>query len=272
MNNTGTEIVPAAEKVPMPINAGELTPMGILQTAVMTGAPIEHLERLMDLQERFEARESKKSFDKALAAFKANPPSIDKDKAVGYGKTSYTHASLPNVVNKVGSALSLHGLSASWRIAQSNNSITVTCVLSHEAGHSEICPITAGADNSGSKNGIQAIGSTITYLQRYTLLAITGLATGEMDDDGKSGGDAADAKRAPKSVGKTPAPREVNIKAIQAYIDYIAGWKAGVHTSDQFDKEWSKSVEASYEKLPQPEKDFVKAEFDKKIEALEGAK
>ena len=50
-------------------------------------------------------------------------------------------------------------------------------------GHSESTTLEAAADQSGGKNAIQAIGSTVTYLERYTLLALTGLATHE-DDDG----------------------------------------------------------------------------------------
>ncbi len=37
-------------------------------------------------------------------------------------------------------------------------------------------------DNSGGKNSIQAIGSAVTYLQRYTLLLLCGLAAHEHDD------------------------------------------------------------------------------------------
>jgi hypothetical protein len=46
--------------------------------------------------------------------------------------------------------------------------------------------LAAAPDASGSKNAIQAIGSTISYLERYTLLALTGLATHDMDDDGQA--------------------------------------------------------------------------------------
>lgn len=53
-------------------------------------------------------------------------------------------------------------------------------------GHSEETSLTASPDISGTKNAIQAIGSTISYLQRYTILALTGLATGDMDTDGKT--------------------------------------------------------------------------------------
>ena len=46
--------------------------------------------------------------------------------------------------------------------------------------------MSASADTSGSKNSIQAIGSTVSYLERYTLYAILGLASADQDDDGHS--------------------------------------------------------------------------------------
>ena len=52
-------------------------------------------------------------------------------------------------------------------------------------GHSESTTLQSPPDASGGKNSIQAIGSAVTYLSRYTLLAITGLATGENEDDGQ---------------------------------------------------------------------------------------
>ena len=43
------------------------------------------------------------------------------------------------------------------------------------------------SDDSGSKNKLQAIGSTVSYLQRYSLMSILGLAAKGVDDDGNSG-------------------------------------------------------------------------------------
>lgn len=149
------------------------------------------LEKLLTLQERWEANEAKKAYNVAMAEFKANPPKIDKDKTVAYdtskGKTSYHHASLANVTDKINEALSKYGLSASWFTKQ-NGEILVTCKIAHIMGHSEETTLSAPADTSGSKNSIQAIGSTITYLCRYTLLCLTGLATEDQDDDGNSAG------------------------------------------------------------------------------------
>ncbi len=163
------------------------TPAALIQNAVNMGTDLEKLEKLMVLQERYEANEARKLYHKSMAAFKSNPPKITKDKTVSYKATQYSHASLANVTSTIGIELSKHGLSASWTTEQ-NGAVTVTCKITHEAGHSEQTSLTAQADTSGSKNSIQAIGSSITYLERYTLLALTGLATHDQDDDGKDGG------------------------------------------------------------------------------------
>lgn len=152
------------------------------------GTTPEQLGKMMELQRDWEANEARKAYHKAMAAFKANPPEIEKDKTVSYNEVKYTHASLSNVTEKIGKALSEHGLSASWRVAQ-NGVVTVTCRVTHEQGHFEETSISAPADNSGKKNPIQQIASTVTYLQRYTLLALLGLATHDAeDDDGRGAG------------------------------------------------------------------------------------
>jgi len=169
------------------------TPATLVSIAIEKGADIEKLEKLMELQTRWEQAQSQKAYSEAMAAFKANPPNIKKDKKVkfrtGAGETSYNHASLWNVTEKISAALSQHGLSASWTTSQEASNVTVTCRISHIDGHSEETSLTAAPDTSGNKNSIQALGSTISYLERYTLLALTGLATQDMDDDGQGGGE-----------------------------------------------------------------------------------
>jgi len=179
----GTDIAPAAP----------ITPMAMLQIAVEQGADIDKLSKLMDLQERWQANEARKAFVAALTAFKEEPPTITKNKHVafggqGRGGTAYDHATLDHVCDVIGKALSKHGLSHRWDVEQPDGGmIRVTCVLTHAMGHSESVSMQAGADQSGSKNNIQAVGSTSTYLQRYTLLAATGLAATGQDDDGGIG-------------------------------------------------------------------------------------
>jgi len=165
-------------------NANVNSPAALIQQAVAGGADLEKLKGLMELQERWDANEARKAYHKAMAEFKANPPKIDKDQTVKYKEVKYSHASLANVTEKINEALSKCGLSASWSTKQ-NGAVIVTCKITHVQGHSEETSLSAPADVTGSKNPIQAIGSTITYLERYTLLALTGLATYEQDDDAK---------------------------------------------------------------------------------------
>jgi hypothetical protein len=164
------------------------SPAEMIQMAVSNGVDLDKLEKLMLLQEKWETNQAIKAYNKAMADFKANAPKIDKDRSVGYtsskGKVGYNHASLGNVVEKISVELSKHGLSASWRTHQNGKDITVSCRISHEMGHYEETSLTAVADDSGAKNPIQAIGSTISYLQRYSILSLTGLATHDQDTDG----------------------------------------------------------------------------------------
>ena len=168
---------------------GPPNPMALIETAVSSGASIETLERLMALQERWEANQAKRAFDEAMAAFKADPPDIFKNRQVAYstskGATKYDHASLDHIATQLAAKMAPLGLSWRWRTEQNDGrGIRVTCILAHKAGHSEEVSLETGPDDSGGKNKIQAIGSTVTYLQRYTLLAITGSATQDQDDDG----------------------------------------------------------------------------------------
>lgn len=166
------------------VKQGE-SPAEMIRVAVAGGADLEKLKGLLDLQIKWEENEARKAFHKAMSEFKANPPEIEKDRDVCFGNTKFSHASLANVVRTITKELSKHGLSASWRTAQ-NGTIAVTCKITHVLGHSEETTLSAPSDTSGSKNAIQAIGSTISYLERYSLLAVLGLATSEMDDDGKA--------------------------------------------------------------------------------------
>lgn len=164
------------------------SPAEMIRMAVSGGADLEKLEKLLSLQERWEANEAKKAYHQAMSEFKANPPKIEKDKTVKYKDVRYNHASLANVVEKITKELSKYGLSASWS-TQQNGQIMVTCRITHVMGHSEETTLSAPSDTTGSKNAIQAIGSTITYLERYTLLAALGLATFDQDDDGQGSQD-----------------------------------------------------------------------------------
>jgi hypothetical protein len=160
-----------------------VTPMDMLNRAVSSGASLEMVEKLMTLQERWDASQARKQFDAAVADAKAEIPAITRN-ATGHNSKRYADfAAIAKVVDPI---IGKHGLSYRFRTTQ-NGSIAVTCILSHKAGHSEETTLCGPADGSGNKNAIQAIGSTLTYLQRYSLVQMLGLAAAA-DDDGKASG------------------------------------------------------------------------------------
>lgn len=163
-----------------------VTPMEMLGRAVESGADIDMIEKLMGLSERWEASQARKAFDEAVAAAKVAIPPITRS-ATGHNSKKYADfAAIAKVIDPI---IGRHGLSYRFRTTQ-NGTISVTCVLSHKAGHSEETTLSGPADKTGSKNDIQAIGSTLTYLQRYSLVQMLGLAAAA-DDDGKAVADVA---------------------------------------------------------------------------------
>lgn len=162
------------------------SPMGMMLAALNQGAQLEQIEKMMDLQDRWQKGEAKKAYDTAFAAFKAEAVKIVKGRKVTDGPLkNKSYAELHDVVNAVTPALSKHGLSSSWKLTRDEKDwMEVTCYLRHVGGHEESVSMGGPPDAGGAKNAIQARASTKTYLERYTLKAITGLSEQDDDTDG----------------------------------------------------------------------------------------
>jgi hypothetical protein len=187
--NDETQYINDAPVVPAPA----LVPIDLVHRAITSGADVVVLEKLMALQERWEANQARKAFDNAIAAAKAEIPEIPKTRRVDFksskGHTQYSYEDLAEIAKAIGQPLGRQGLSYRFRTASSApDHIAVTCIISHRDGYSEETTLSGSPDASGNKNSIQAIGSAITYLQRYTLKAALGLAASN-DDDGQAASD-----------------------------------------------------------------------------------
>jgi hypothetical protein len=152
----------------------------------------ERINQAFDFYQRMKDQAARQAFDAAMADAKAEIPPIVKNRKVSYGtgeaKTEYSHEDLAGIATIVDPILSKHGLSYRFRTSSKpNEPVMVTCVVAHRLGHFEENTLTAAPDGTGKKNGIQAIGSTLTYLQRYSLKSALGLSAA-LDDDGKAAG------------------------------------------------------------------------------------
>lgn len=146
---------------------------------------VSKFERLMEMSERVEAKAAMRAFNAAVANVKAEVGTIVRNKK---GHNDKKYADFNAIASVVDPVLSANGLFYRFRTAQSDR-VSVTCILSHRDGHCEESTLTGAPDVSGNKNAIQAIGSTLTYLQRYTLIQSLGIAVAD-DDDGKASGGA----------------------------------------------------------------------------------
>lgn len=158
----------------------------IERIAMDPNADLAKLEKMLDMKERHEASQAKAAFASAFARASAEFPTIPLN---GKGHNNKPYATLKDITSLTRPVLSAHGLALTFAIDTGERAVVVTAKLMHKDGHSESTSISLPADNSGSKNAVQAVGSTQTYGQRYTAQAILGLSLGDdTEDDGKGHG------------------------------------------------------------------------------------
>lgn len=210
------EVTPKAPSSTALATQQAASPMNLMLHAMDRGASLEQVEKMMALQERWEATEARKAYNAAFAEFKAEAVRIIKNREVTDGPLrGKAYAELHAVVDALTPALSRHGLSASWKLTKDEPQwMEVTCYLRHIQGHEESVSMGGPPDAGGAKNAIQARASTKSYLERYTLKAICGVAEGGDDDDGNGGAPASAV--ADMLIGIKEAPDAAALKKLFA--------------------------------------------------------
>jgi hypothetical protein len=155
------------------------------------------MEQLFLMRERLEARHAKRAFDAAMAQAKGSIGPIVKTREVAFttakGRTNYKYEDMGDIAKVIDPVFQVYGLSYRFAIAQDGPRVKVSCIVSHAEGASETTTLEATVDSGGSSmNAHQALGSTLSYLQRYSLRAALGLAVAR-DDDGRLGVDDSPA-------------------------------------------------------------------------------
>ncbi|ABF63517.1 phage related protein [Ruegeria sp. TM1040] len=155
----------------------------IERVATDPNADIDKLERMLEMKERHDAQNAKAAFSSAFARASAEFPTIPLN---GKGHNNKPYATLEDITKLTRPVLSKHGLALTFSV-DVGDQVVVTAKLMHEQGHSESTSMALPRDTSGSKNAVQAVGSTQKYGQRYTAQAILGLSLGMDDEDDGAG-------------------------------------------------------------------------------------
>lgn len=163
----------------------------IARAAADPNVDIDKLERLLEMQERVTARNARAAYYEALAEMQPHLPVIGERGAISTdrGKTvQSTYALWEDVNEAIRPVLAQYGFSLTFKVRRAEGEIVTTGILSHRFGHSEETELALPTDSSGSKNAVQAVGSSTSYGKRYTAFALLNITSSGEDDDGQKGG------------------------------------------------------------------------------------
>lgn len=166
--------------------AGAIIAM-IERAATNPAVDIDKMERLFKMHGDVVARNARTAYAAALSLMQPDlPVIIERGKIKISNTNTQSYARWEDINEQTRPVLAKHGFALSFRTGQIENKIVVTGVLSHKDGHSEETTMHLPIDNSGSKNAVQAVGSSTSYGKRYTAAALLNLTSRGEDDDAKT--------------------------------------------------------------------------------------
>lgn len=134
---------------------------------------------------------------KALAAAQGTLTNPTKD-TEGY---NYKYATLDQVIDILREVLPQHGLCYMQNpIPAGDGQVSIQTIVGHESGEHISSVLTMPIVENGRNNSAQNYGGTLTYIRRYALTSVFGLAT-EEDGDAKG-------KDRPKPKKEAPPPKK----------------------------------------------------------------
>lgn len=179
---------------------------------------IDKMERLLQMQERVQARDAETAFNQSLNAAQAEMRPIAANASNPQTKSRYaTFDKLDRVLRPI---YTEHGFSLSFDEGDSPKSehVRVLCYVSHVGGHTRTYHRDMPADGKGAKGGdvmtkTHAAGAAGSYGARYLLKGIFNVAVGEEDDDGN----IRDRRKDPAKVSDS------DVVLIEQYCQALGG-------------------------------------------------
>lgn len=201
-------------------------PSFIERAALDPDFSLEKLEALLRMQRVEQDRQAEREFNRAMADAQGEMEPVRKGALNTHIGNKY--ATFEAIDAALRPIYTRHGFSVRFKTedAAQPGWVKVICVISHSGGHVELFPLSAPLDAGGSqgrtnKTGIQAIGSTTSYLKRYLLTLALNVALSGDDDDGEG----QRPQRAPRPAYEPTSMRDMRPKPVptRAEIDNILG-------------------------------------------------
>lgn len=141
---------------------------------------------IFDLKRGLEADRAKIEYQQAFAAMSEKLPVITKKGAIKNkaGQVQSKYARYEDIQRVIKPILREFGFTLNHEQTPDNSAeMVLTTFLIHRGGHSQRSTFRAKADESGSKNDVQGLGSIASYAKRYNVSALLDLETHGEDDD-----------------------------------------------------------------------------------------
>jgi hypothetical protein len=164
-------------------------PNETIKLAIEKGADLDKLEKLLTLQERYEANQAKKIYNAEMVTVQHEMPTVAK--SLKNDQTHSSYASLEDIINKTREIYTARGFSISFYegITDKQEQIRICADVVHASGHKETYWYDVPLDGMGLRGNsnmtkIHAKASSTSYARRYLMCMIWNIPTG--DDDGNS--------------------------------------------------------------------------------------
>jgi hypothetical protein len=158
--------------------------MRLIEMAVQANADPDRLEKLINMEERWELRQAAEAYGVALAEFQAECPPIHKGRTVDLGRGSGPrYAGLDDIMAVAQPLLSKHGLSVSYSADISDGKLHAVCKV-RKGLHTETNEITLPVPDQMRVNDTQKMGAAFSYAKRYALCAALNITVTDQDVDG----------------------------------------------------------------------------------------
>lgn len=170
------------------VNPATVQAEALIAQAIDKGVPVETMERLMAMRRELKAERAKELYDQAMVEFQGHCPVIKKSRAgaTSGGKVAYYYAPLESIVIQTKDLIKKNGFSYAIQTETAIDKVKVTCVVKHEAGHSEPSSVEVPlGTKTGVMNASQVVAAAITFAKRYAFCNAFGILTSDEDNESR---------------------------------------------------------------------------------------
>jgi hypothetical protein len=154
---------------------------------IREGATLEETKQYYAFLREIQRDEARIMFDADFVVMQGELPEVPKLGRIDHGGgRGYNYARWEDINDRIKPVLQRHGFGLRFDIITETETLfEIEAILVHRSGYSICTRKKLPIDKSGAKNIVQAYGSTQSYAQRYSAIALLNLTSRNEDTDAK---------------------------------------------------------------------------------------